>query len=259
MKAFVAVGCCLLVFLTRAGAQQQYWTFAADLGPSIPLGEFGAKNLSDTRAAFAGTGPILQLTAAYRIGRHWGVTALAGGGWYRVNTDRMAAAEESINPGTRVNVTSDPWIAVTLMGGVYGQWRLAQRWNLVVRGYAGVLETKRPKYTVQYSDVSVTSPLGGGNSGSESADIGKVQTCFAFQADAGVEYTVWRKLFISGRLAYAAARYKTPGWSSNAGPLPASSTVTGGTTTSPPGSTGVPTYIQPISSLNPTVGVGFHL
>lgn len=261
MKAIVAISCFLFVSFAHATAQR--WTFSAGVGPAIPVGKYGSKNLTDSLSAFAKTGPVLQLAASYRIGSHWGVSVLTSGGWNRVNTQKMDEALEADNPGDRFTVTSDPWIFVTLMGGLYGEWSLNKRWSFTVQGYVGVLETKRPRYSVVDQQPVISTPII--TSSSEEnwmEDINKVHTGFAFQAGAGLRYALGRRFFLSGRLEYAMAWYKAVGASSNTGVvINNGSIVTSGSGTPPtfPTPAAAPSYIQPISTLNPTVGVGIHI
>lgn len=261
MKAIVAISCFLFVSFTHVAAQR--WTFSAGIGPAIPVGEYGSKDITDSRAAFARTGPVLQLTAAYRVARHWGVSVLTSGGWNRVNTQKMDDALEALNKGDRFAVTSDPWIFVTLMGGLYGEWSLNKRWSFTVQGYAGVLETKRPKYSVvDLQPVTGTPIITGSAEDDWMEDINKVQTGFAFQAGAGLSYALGRRFFLSGRLEYAMAWYKAVGASSNTGVVLNKGgvvTLASGTPPTFPTPTGAPSYVQPISTLNPTVGVGIHI
>lgn len=261
MKAIVAIACFLFVSFTHATAQR--WTFSAGLGPAIPVGKYGSKSLSDSLSAFAKTGPVLQLTAAYRIGRYWGVSVLTSGGWNRVDTKKMDDELASDDPGSRFNVTSDPWVFVTLMGGPYGEWSLNKRWSVTVQGYAGVWETKRPKYTATavQSDGS-SGQLGSGSTQEDwMLDENTAHTGFAFQVGAGVRYALGRHWFLCGKLEYASAWYKAKGTSSNTGPV----NLNGGSVTTGSGAppiispTSTPTYVQPISTLQPTVGVGVHI
>lgn len=261
MKAIVAISCLLFVSFTHVNAQR--WTFSAGIGPAIPVGKYGSKDITDPQAAFARIGPALQLTAAYRVARHWGVSILTSGGWNHVNTQKMDDALEALNKGDRFTVTSDPWVFVTLMGGLYGEWSLNKRWSFTVQGYAGVLETKRPKYSVV--DIQpLTGPpiITGSTEENWMEDINKVHTGFAFQAGAGLRYTLGRHLFLSGRLEYAMAWYKAIGGSSNTGVVENKGSVVtsgSGTPVSLPTPAGAPSYMQPISTLNPTVGVGIHI
>jgi hypothetical protein len=249
MKPIVVLISCLFVFTTFATAQSCRWTFTAQVGPSIPLGKFGEKNPNDSLAAFAKTGPALQLTASYRVGRYWGISVMTAGEEHAVDTK---AVETKLHEdfGLNYHYTSDPWILARLMAGVFGEWPAGKHWLLTAHLYLGGIETKLPK----------TSLTAQGSSGAYgyTKNAGSIDVGPAGQGGVGTRYLLGRHLFLDAGAEYATGRYRSD--------YPAIKLASQGeglvftTGTTPPYiASGSSHYTQPISTLNLTVGAGIRL
>jgi hypothetical protein len=265
MKRTVAILCLLSPLLSHVYAQHQRWTFTATAGPAVPVGKFGSKNPYDSLAAFAKTGPVVELTASYRIKRHWGVSVLMGGEAHGVATKTIVSKMEAAYPGYRFGYASDPWILARLMAGVFGEWPLGGgHWVLTANLYVGGVQTKLPKTTITGSTGNIDSLTGGYSSYSYYKNIGTIRVGFAFQGGAGLRYMLDKHWFLETRVAYGSAWYRADGTASSflhdgsSGVPPAGSSFYGGGT----GYIGTSTpmhYTQPLSTISAVVGAGIRI
>lgn len=266
MKRTIAILCLLLTSLSHTYAQQQRWAFTAAVGPSIPVGKFGSRNPYDSLAAFAKTGPTVELTASYHIRRTWGISVLMGGEEHGVATKTIVSKLEAANPGDRYSYSSDPWIFAKLMAGVFGEWPLGGgHWVLTGNLYIGAVQTKLPKTSMSGATTQTDSLSGGYSTFSYYKNIGTIRVGLAIQGGAGVRYLLDKHWFVEARFSYGSAWYRADGAATSflhsQGPtgIPAGSSYYGGTGTVQTGTTGPTHYTQPLSTISGVVGAGIRI
>jgi len=200
----------LLILLLSLGivhAQDKFthWSVGLSVGPAFPVGGFADKSGNvglGNGAGFAKTGIAAEIYGMYRFNRHFGAALVAGGQENAIGNP----AHTVLSPGFNGIVTHNyNWKIGRILGGaVFDQPLSAQgRLSLRVRLLAGILKTGIPGYSYTLYNRANGTTTGGG----KAPTLG-LPWAYAYQADAGLTYKLFRGLSLVANTGYAGA---TPG------------------------------------------------
>lgn len=242
------------------------WTVSVSAGGAFPAGKFGSQKAYDSTSSFAKIGPLVTVGLDYRLTPHYGLSLIVSGQENATDNQAILKQLEGFRPDVSYAVNIDKWkMGRTLAGGwVEKTLDKQKKWSLHFRLAAGVLMTKTPK-TVINSAESYTNTI----NGTIFTGIGFTTTsytypknlwAFAWQADAGLKYSLTRRWSLHLDAAYAASSVSIytiyhPSFEAAGSP---GATFTSGTGTitgisSPPQKT----FKLPVNTINLSAGAGF--
>lgn len=139
-------------------AQDKKGYIGISLGPSLPIGDFASKDISNRNAGFASIGGIFDISFAYKIGTsNFGIAALLRA---QANPfDEEALAESAANAFTGIgganwDVVSDLWALGGIFVGGYGSFPVSDKVSFDTRALVGYSTAIIPNITLQYSDIN---------------------------------------------------------------------------------------------------------
>jgi hypothetical protein len=237
------------------------WTISVSAGGAFPAGKFGSQKAYDSTSSFARTGPLVSLGLDYRFGAHYGLSLIISGQENATDNQAIIKQLEGFRPDilyTTVNIGK--WEMGRALAGGWVEKALdkKQKWSLHIRLATGVLTTKPPKSVIN----TVQGPGGitsGPNFTNLSLTYPKSLWAFAWQADAGLKYTLTRRWSFHLDAGYAASSVSvysiyhrsfetagSPGGTFTLG----TGTITG--MSSPP----LQTFKLPVNTVNLSAGAG---
>ena len=208
------------------------------IGGASPLGNFASVNPNNDKAGYATGGGVFDVTFAYRLGKHLGLTAVLHGQSNGYDSQTVVNQIGNANPGWQSQVDShDGWSLGGIMGGIMGSWPMSEKGNFLIepRVMAGFLSTTSPKLRADFTD---------------GTDSGWLQyedddaSVFAVMGGAGLRWNVSQKiglLFNVDYLTTSTANYKNIEYTNSLG------------------DSSIQTGEQKFESVNISVGVAFRL
>ncbi len=167
------------------------------LGPSIPMGDFGSKDLDKDEIGLANTGAMLDLSFAYTFKEsNFGITGLLRG---QVNPlDTKVVEDELIKqePSVIWNVKSENWKISSFMFGVFGSFPISEKTSFDARAMVGFANTNSPENTVTGTALGTTIWV---TQKSASA------ISFAYLFGAGFKFDIGSKLYLLTNIDYFGA------------------------------------------------------
>ncbi len=168
------------------------WSLDFLAGPAYPVGQFANTERQNPVSGPVHTGSLLELSGAYHLNRHWGITVLAGS--QRHNSD----LDETILPFTGPNDPGPQWLAqfapqhwkmTRLLTGVAYTLTLSRKQNLALlaRALAGIQQTKTSEYGYLFE-------IPGGGITTSNFPGRTLPLALSYQADAGFQWRVYRWL-----------------------------------------------------------------
>ncbi|MES2559371.1 MAG: hypothetical protein V4590_06500 [Bacteroidota bacterium] len=115
------------------------------IGPSIPLSDFASTNTSNDDAGYAMNGGNLNISFAYRLGSHLGLTAMLTGTSNPVDVDAIDRDFEEAFSNADWTITADRWRIGGLMIGGFATFPASENLSFDIRLLAGVLQTTMPE------------------------------------------------------------------------------------------------------------------
>ena len=208
---------CLLLILVTAccaavRAQDHRWSFNFLGGAAFPVGQFAQTDEQNPKSGPVHTGSLLELSGIYHLNHTWGITLLAN------QQHNNSEIDEIIVPGglpiPEVTVpgplNGNPYVSQTigpqhwtmtriLAGGVY-TLPLNQKKSLALlfRALAGVQKTHVPEYEYFLKTGYVT--------GFQSFPARNLAWAFSYQADAGLQWKVYRRWSVLAFAGYNGSR-----------------------------------------------------
>jgi hypothetical protein len=258
MKQAIATLCLLAATFSLAEAQyHSRWTISLTMGPSVPVGKFASKDGHDSTALFARTGIAANLAISYRLRKHWGLSMLLNGEDNAVNNSAIDTRLETANPGYTVQYDQAHWVVHRLLAGAFGEWPLGKgnRWSFTVGLYAGAASTQEPNIS-NHIYLTDQSGLAGGYNSYSTYHNGAFRFGFAYEGNAGLQYQVGKLVFLCGQVDYAGSWVHMP-YGSHSLEFVSPTPAVGGSGF--PIIVPVPSYNQPLSAVNITVGAGVRL
>ncbi|HSZ87142.1 MAG TPA: outer membrane beta-barrel protein [Puia sp.] len=252
-----------ILFITNLHAQNSGWSINAGVGLAFPSGKFGSKNIHDSTASFAKTGPAFNLGVDYKLKKNFGLSFLISGQQNNVDTKTLDNKLEAAFPGNEFHSTSNNWFTWEFMAGAYISLPLDKKnkINFTARAMAGILKTSTYKFSQsQRTDPNDTLNLGGGTTTIESFGSYQqpVKSTFTYLAGVGLQYNLDKIISFKTNIDYSAASlsFGRIGYASSSGASLATGTVTG------PGGINQTTRSypkQPFASINWRIGIGINL
>jgi hypothetical protein len=171
------------------------WSLDLAAGPASPIGSFHSIASMTSNSGYARTGYGAQLSGSYRIYHRLGVTLAAG---YQQNPTATTlryydeANPLNVPPST---ISHKHWTMTRILAGPSWSLPLAPKKGLSLRiqALAGALKTKIPDLTM-YTP-GLPNALVKGSWYYQS--YGPLPWCFAYQADAGLQWRVNRRLALT--------------------------------------------------------------
>ncbi|HEY4334990.1 MAG TPA: hypothetical protein VGM89_03810 [Puia sp.] len=254
----------------QAPIGQSRWSVSILAGLNIPTGKFGGKNFADSTQSFAQTGPSVSLQLNYRLHRSLGLSLLLTGQENTVNTFAMEQQIENANPDEIIDISSGTWKIGKIMAGPTWSHPIGTgRWELTVKGMAGVLKTSEPQQTFSGSKgfINPGGGLGGGGVVSTFEFYSGKQTApwtFSWLGGAGLRFKINTRWSFLTDIDYSAASIKVPYVGSHSGfltPIGTGPIIIGSGGTPPvligqPGAQ--PHYSLPVTSLSAHFGMEFR-
>lgn len=234
------------------------WQLSLNVGPSVPVGKFGSRDINDAQAAFAKVGTVLDVTTAYRVGTHWGISLALDGESHRVDDNVVGNRMDALRATTHFYYGSTPWRIGRALAGIFGEWPIGTdgHWEWTAGASAGVLVTALPSVSILEGSASSDGPTplpSGGYEGTYFTDNNTIRFTLAYAGHLGFRYRLSPGVFVDLQAEYTGAKLNTPYTKAslasqvNAGADPNG----GGTSTSEGSSTP-----QPLSTVNATLGLG---
>lgn len=262
--AFIVLLTTHFISFSQSATDKRLLSFS--VGPAFPLGDFGNKNVDNSRSGFASTGPFLTVEYSFPVAKKFGLVFALHGQNHPLATSKLEEefADVNIYP---VFWTSDP--TQPLPKKTYPNWKFDKgSWWLasaMVGGY-GFFATKNPKLSfitkgmigVAYS----VMPAFEGSSITDTATATLTQEsegAFAFNFSVGgsFRYLLSKKLYLLGGLDWRGTnsfRYDA---------VTTQITTTRGTPGTPEYSVSQSVHrrprLQKIHTLNPRIGIAVQL
>lgn len=187
-----------LFFVSDKALSQDKGYIALSAGIASPIDNFASKDPNNTQeAGYARVGGFFDISAGYKLGKNFGVSALLLGRINSVDVQVLANQYALESQGAVQHVTSTSWkIGGGLVGG-YGSFPVAEKISIETKLMFGFLRAQSPKITVF---VATTEGPGWAiqKSGSGSA--------FAFLFDTGFKYDLNNKVCLLLNFNYLHAR-----------------------------------------------------
>jgi len=232
-----------LLFFTLGGfsqdpglIRQDKGFIAISAGLSIPAGEFASKDLNSPSAGIAATGGMLDLSAGFKLGKNFGITALYRGYSNPVDDEAFLDELKRNYPTINWKVESEGWSMKGIMFGGYGSFPVgAGNTNFIARAMVGFMKASSP-------EVKLTGTLNGSSAWEQLNSI-SASSSLAFLLGAGFKFNVESKVCLLLNVDYlgTSPEFQNPTISTSAG------TLTGDT------------YKQNIGVLSISVGIGLRL
>jgi opacity protein-like surface antigen len=185
-----------LFFSTDLLAQNSRCSINAAGGIAIPIGKFGSKNINDSTASFAKTGPTFNVGIDYKLKKNFGLSFLFSGQQNNVDTKTLDNKLETAYPNSEFHSTSNNWVTWKFMAGAYISLPLDQKNKIsfTARAMAGILKTSTYKFS-QTQITNDTLDLGGGTVESLRSEKQTVNSTFTYLAGVGLQYNIYKIFF----------------------------------------------------------------
>jgi hypothetical protein len=157
------------------------------VGPAIPVGSFASKNTDNSKAGFASTGAIFDVSFAYKLKKNIGLAALLRGQYNPVNVQPLADKMNGQISGASAYTNGDGWSSGGVMAGLYSAHPLNHKATFILelKTLAGFMNTTSPQI-----DMTISSPEGSGWVKQHSATA----TSFAYLFNAGLRFNTGKRI-----------------------------------------------------------------
>jgi hypothetical protein len=182
------------------------WSLSLETGPAFPVGAFHSIASMSPTAGFARTGYSTGLSVNYRIYHHLGIT-LAGALQENPSATTPLFPDEPGLQGQRPStVTRKDWSMVRLLAGPSWSIPLLPKKGLSLRfrALAGALKTKVPDMAVFTPGLPNALTTGS----TDYFSYGSLPWAFAYQADAGLQWNVTRRLALTLDAGYSGSKHE---------------------------------------------------
>ena len=157
MKKVILLSTVLFLFSTKGLSQDndRKGFTSTNLGVSIPTGNFGSNNFSNSESGYATTGLIFDITFGHKILHNFGVTAIYRSQANGVDVDAYAQDLANYfgagNPAgtTSVSVESSAFSLGGIMAGIYGSFPIADKLSFEPRVLVGFSAATLPAMTTE--------------------------------------------------------------------------------------------------------------
>ena len=229
--SLITLGC----QMNMAFSQEQKGTVGILIGPSIPVGDFGSKDYDNVFAGYALTGATFEIAVDYKLGKsNWGVAAAMRG---QANSHDFIGYENELENrygGVNWIVESDVWTLGGIMLGAFRDFPIDKSISFKPRFLVGFPSASSPNIT--------TTAYGFGNSNWVRSNKAYSRN-FGYLLGLGFKFDVSKKLSI---LANA----------DNFGTLQEFRQVE---IMNSDGMRSFDTYLQPMNSINLTIGLAVKI
>ena len=242
------------------------WTVSVSAGGAFPAGKFGSQKSYDPSSSFAKIGPLVTVGLDYRLTPHYGLSLIISGQENATDNQAILKQLEGFRPDLVYAINIGKWKMGRALAGGWVEEALdkKEKWSLRIRLAAGVLTTKTPKSVINTAQ-NVSNIISGylftGTAfTSTSFTYPKSLWAFAWQADAGLKYSLTRRWSFHLDAGYAASSVSIY---TVYHPSFEAAGSTGGTFTSGTGTiTGISsspsqTFKLPVNTINLSAGAGF--
>lgn len=157
------------------------------VGPAIPVGSFASRNTDNSKAGFASTGAIFDVSFAYKLKKNIGLAALLRGQYNPVNVQPLADKMNSQISGASAYTNGNGWSSGGVMAGLYSAHPLNHKATFILelKTLAGFMNTTSPQI-----DMTISSPEGSGWVKQHSATA----TSFAYLFNAGLRFNTGKRI-----------------------------------------------------------------
>ncbi|WP_316812887.1 hypothetical protein [Pedobacter heparinus] len=151
------------------------------LGPSIPIGEFGAKDASDEKNGLATTGFYFDLGYQFQFSKNVGAIAIFKWKTHGIAKEALKYAIPDGSGGS-LSINAGSWKMASVLGGITQTFALSKSENFKIefREAAGVQFTSTPELDVNYNIPGVGS--------SSAKQESQSATSFAYLLGVGFKY-----------------------------------------------------------------------
>ena len=120
---------------------------AFSIGPTIPLADFGSKDINNEAAGFATTKALYEISFVQKFGKNLGLTLLVRGQANGVHTDPLLNELNVQYPDIPWAAENHNWGIYTALGGVYGSFPMGSgQLTLETRAMAGYFQASSPEF-----------------------------------------------------------------------------------------------------------------
>lgn len=126
--------------------------FSLSFGPSIPLGEFGSKDIDNQYAGFAKTGLMVEFSYNQKLGKYFGITFINRSQSHFMDAQALSDAYAQLFPGLGNSVESAYWSNSTLMLGASSSIPITKTISFESRLMFGFATAKSPDMFVHFGN-----------------------------------------------------------------------------------------------------------
>ena len=238
MKRFLYISF-LLLFATNTNAQydvgdQHHDGFISiNLGASIPMGKFGEVDSDYGSSSAALTGGIADIQAGMLMSHHMGLMVSVRGAAWPVDVKGLENQLKKQDSTIDWKVTSDPWISVGFLLGIYGDIKIAEGVFIDPRAMVGFMNVSAPELKIVADDGAMIT---------EVKRLSKSTTTVAYLVGMVLHVDITENVFVQGGADYLIMKQKF------------------NTGVSVDGGEPIPATMEPdLNNLNITIGLGFKL
>ncbi|SER78508.1 outer membrane beta-barrel protein [Pedobacter rhizosphaerae] len=124
------------------------------VGPSLPIGDFGSKDLSDEDSGLAKMGGFVNISYGYKFTESISMLVLLRGGIYGVDTDAFLKGYATPDgSAASLSVSTTTWKTGAIMAGIQQSLPLNSKKSLLLetRAAIGIQKSKSPATTINMS------------------------------------------------------------------------------------------------------------
>lgn len=203
MKKFLLFSLILITFLNvDAQTTTTKSSIGISLGPSLPIGDFGSKDLNNSESGLANVGGFLAIDYGYKFSKFFGATASLQGSIHGMNKEALASYAVPQGTGAGLSIESGVWKMANVMVGFFQIVPLTknEELNLEIRALSGYQLTSSP-----YLKVNISIPgMGSFNTAQESETSGAL----AYALGAALKYKLSDNIALKLKGDYVGAKPK---------------------------------------------------
>jgi len=174
--------------LTINSFSQDNGYVSLNLGPSIPIGDFGSSAINNEHAGLAKTGFFADLSFGYKLGENIGIGATLRSQSNAYDADAVISFYQLLDPSLEFRDNSGPWTCSGLLGGLYGSFPIKGITSFDFRGFIGFMSCKTPELDMVITSMGFTESLNVPSSSS---------TAFAYLLGVGLKIDVGDKVCLN--------------------------------------------------------------
>jgi hypothetical protein len=183
----------LVLFTTNLLAQKKGFV-SLNLGGANPIGDFGSKESTNSKAGLANLGILLDLAFGYKFHENIGVTAMIRSQANPIDGQVFADALANALPsGTTAQYSVKSWATGMFLVGPFASFKVSDKFYIEPRVMGGLTSISNPEINITFSNNTWLKQISTDASG------------FGYLIGAGVKYNLSEKWCLIGNIDYTGA------------------------------------------------------